>query len=293
LTVVTVRYQGRMGNRLFQYCLGRIIAEHRGYALDAPPIEGFPATARTVGGARVRLPWRFLWGHRVDLARVLADPRRRRVVLRGYFLNWAYYREHADRLRAWLGYPADCGVAGEGDALVMIRLSDYQRCGGVLSWSYYELVLAQLRCRRLFFTTDQPDHPLAQRLARLGARRIDADPLATLRIGAACSTIVMSNSTYAWWLAFLGRPQEVWFPMANHIGEGAWALNRLADGVDLRIDEPAYRVVYNIPAGDSVEPRGRLVALDDAALAEVDPRRRPLIAAAAAAHRRAKAYLLV
>ena len=48
--MIEVRYQGRLGNHLFQYCFGRILAEKMGYKLKADPIPGFPATSVPVEG---------------------------------------------------------------------------------------------------------------------------------------------------------------------------------------------------------------------------------------------------
>lgn len=45
--MIEVRYRNRLGNNLFQYALGRILAEEKGYALKAAPIAGFPQHAAT------------------------------------------------------------------------------------------------------------------------------------------------------------------------------------------------------------------------------------------------------
>lgn len=36
--MVEVKYLGRLGNHLFTYATARVIAEHLGYALHAPPV---------------------------------------------------------------------------------------------------------------------------------------------------------------------------------------------------------------------------------------------------------------
>ncbi len=40
LNMIEVRYKGRLGNNLFQYCFGRILAESLGFTLKAEYIEG-------------------------------------------------------------------------------------------------------------------------------------------------------------------------------------------------------------------------------------------------------------
>ncbi len=48
--MVEVKYIGRLGNNLFQYCFARILAQGLGYKLKAEPIAGFPNTKKEVEG---------------------------------------------------------------------------------------------------------------------------------------------------------------------------------------------------------------------------------------------------
>ena len=41
-------YKALIGNNMFQYCLGRILAEELGFALQAEAIPGFPNTAERI-----------------------------------------------------------------------------------------------------------------------------------------------------------------------------------------------------------------------------------------------------
>ena len=54
--MISVNYTGRMGNNMFQYCIGRIMAEKMGYALSAKPISGFDGTLEKIDGLRYDKP---------------------------------------------------------------------------------------------------------------------------------------------------------------------------------------------------------------------------------------------
>ena len=97
--MVEVQYRGRLGNRLFQYCFGRIVAEGLGFALHAEPIPGFAGTAEAVRGAIHERPVVTLEHHVVDLEALLGDPRPRRIVAHGYFQRYEYYRAFRDVIR--------------------------------------------------------------------------------------------------------------------------------------------------------------------------------------------------
>jgi hypothetical protein len=288
--MVTVRYRGQRGNQLFQYCLGRILAEKRGYALRAASIDGFDATRQVVDGRKVLLPWRKLRGHKIDFQAALDAPGHRRWKLDGYFLNYAYYGAHAERIREWFA-PAVGGrcesweqhTPGPEDLLVMVRLRDFVTCGAALAWSYFKTVLEEARYQRLFITSDELDHEFLRQFAPYQPTFVDAGPLDTLKLAARFKRLAISNSTFGWWAAFLGQQDEVWYPIPDHVAEGAWALNRLADGVDLRIDDPRFRYVYGVPTlAEPGAPAQRLVPLADS------PR-----AAHAAFHQRSQAYCMV
>jgi hypothetical protein len=57
--MIEVRYKGQLGNNMFQYCLGRILAEELGFALQAGPISGFSNTEEKIGGLQSRSLSRF------------------------------------------------------------------------------------------------------------------------------------------------------------------------------------------------------------------------------------------
>lgn len=67
--MVQVRWHGRLGNQLFQYAIGRIIAEMLGYQLNSPPLSGFPATKDRVSGTVVP-NYRHLNGQSLDLEEI-------------------------------------------------------------------------------------------------------------------------------------------------------------------------------------------------------------------------------
>jgi len=60
--VIEVRYKARLGNNLFQYCLGRILAEELAFELHAQAIPGFPNTAQRVNGSNCDGPEQILSG---------------------------------------------------------------------------------------------------------------------------------------------------------------------------------------------------------------------------------------
>ena len=239
--MVEVRYRGRFGNRLFQYCFARIIAEELGFGLQADAIPGFPGTAETVSGATHGDPIMTLTGHVADLAAILRDRSPRRIVLDGYFQRYEYYRPHRDLIRdRWLRFeraaPPD---VAPGDLAMHVRLGDYIRPHrAALPMSYYESILARAPYDRLILCTDDPDDPFLERFAPYRPIVRRAGEREDFLLLCAARRMVLSQSSFSWWAAFFSAAEEIYFPLP---AEGFWSRGRTE--IDLRVDEPRYRYV--------------------------------------------------
>ena len=239
--LISVLYQDQAGNRLFQYCLARIIAEHLGFALQAAPIPGFPGTIEAVQGRALQSPVQLLQSHRIDLAAVLADRSPRRIVLKGWFQRYAYFQPHTAAIRLWLHRPA--GTADRPhprDLVVHVRRRDYLWHGWALPFSWYEQMIEQRRFRDLILVTDDPTDPFFWRFRRYKPILRSQSAVADFDYLLAARQLALSPSSFAWWAAFLGQAEWIGFPVPC---EGIWAADN-EEGVDLRVwDDPRHTLL--------------------------------------------------
>lgn len=239
--LINVLYQDQRGNQLFQYCLGRIIAEHLGFALQAAPIPGFPGTNEVVRGRTLLSPVQMLQGHRIDLPALLADHTPRRIVLRGWFQRYVYFQPYAALIRRWLTRPASIADRPHPrDLVVHVRRRDYLWHGWALPFSWYEQLIEQRSFRNLILVTDDPADPFFWRFRRYHPtlRSVSAD--ADFDYLLAARQLALSPSSFAWWAAFLGQAEWIGFPVPC---VGLWALEN-QEGVDLRVwDDPRHTLL--------------------------------------------------
>jgi hypothetical protein len=289
---VHVLHVGRLGNNLFQYVLGRIIAEHHGYSLECanariedfcpagrlpeglgPPgvMEylareygvGASGTLRDLGpelfsadlqvaGRRFTAPSEAHcirlgddWGGQTfDLPALLADTSPRQIRLAGFFQRFEYYAGHRQRIRTWLR----CRAMGSPfavrrhDVLINLRRgSDFDALNWTLPLSYYEQILSGLSpLGQVYVIGTGIDAHVRQRLRPFHPIYYPGSVAAHFSFFRQFRRIVISNSTFAWWAAFLADAEEIYAPRSTN--PAVYGFTGFGD-VDLHMREPRYREV--------------------------------------------------
>lgn len=254
--MIQVIYNGGLGNMLFQYCFGRILAQTLGYRLDAKPIRGFEGTRDIIDGKDFSGPVEVvLRGQRPDLK--LVDQARNanaKIVLTGYFQRYEYYEPYANEVRKWL-HVSDpiLDKVGKNDVVISMRRGrDYIPRFG-LPLSYYEGALASTFYEDVHICTNEPDDPFVKYFVRKygakvrpggfrGGKITDSyfeEALDNFCFIKKFNKIIISNSSFAWWASYLSNAEEIFFPRP---ATGMWAPNDpISRNMALEVNEPRYR----------------------------------------------------
>lgn len=240
--MVEVRYKARLGNNLFQYCLGRIIAEELGHSLSAPPIPGFPSTNQLVTGDCASEPIQTVVGHRISLQGILSDRTPRKIILDGWFQRAEYYRPYRDRIRDWLAFdPAVCVPKLENDVVVHVRRTDYITVGWALPYSFYSEAIQRILPDggRVWIVTDDPSDPFFRHFRSFRPRFYTGTALQQMALMTQSPRLVISQSTFSWWPAFLGNHDSVVCPNPSF---GCWSGKGESAEIDL-IEGNGFQVI--------------------------------------------------
>lgn len=239
--MVEVIYDGNLGNNLFQYCFGRILAEKLGYCLNAQPISGFPGTYDRVSGhdnngARKVI----VRGQKVDAEIFRPHGPPRHIVLTGYFQRAEYYIDHQTEIRRWLRLPKQTFDRVSPTDLVMgvRRGRDYIPQHG-LPLSFYEDALRLCSYDNLFICTNDASDRFVQYLAsKYGATVRPPNPLDNFAFIGQFRHIIISNSTFLWWAAFLSDANQIIVPRPQN---GFWSQNDpVSRDIQLEIADERY-----------------------------------------------------
>jgi hypothetical protein len=276
---IEVKYLGHLGNNLFQYALGRLLAEELGNELRCAAATEHPGWSRVerlsgivdrlsswsarfadapqrIAGRRVDgAPLRYVFGetpgwggHGINLPYVRREARSRPLVLHGYFQRSAYYHPHRERIRRWYRFPhRGTGPAlGPRDLLVHLRQSpDMFVLDRAIDLGFYTALLAGMNFNRVYVCGLGLDRRVRAALAPFEPIYLDLPAPDTLELMSRAPRIVLANSTFSWWGAFLSDADEVIFPRPVR---DVWSADR--PEIDLEVPEARYRYIDDVPLSD-------------------------------------------
>jgi hypothetical protein len=267
---VEVTFIGRLGNNLFQYALGRIVAEHLGFELTCresplPPAAArshkdtqsatlcsvasqFPNAPLSISGSRYSCPiegftlrragsWN---GQTIDLAKVLADRSPRKIRLGGFFQRYEYYQLHLERIRSWFATTPgkENHPISSQDVLLNVRGgADFQREGWTLDPTYYVSALKRMTgVGTIFVCGVGISAGIRATLAPFNPVYVDGAPMDHFRLIQRFNRIVVPNSTFSWWAALLSSASEIYIPEVADKSRYSFKTAH----VDLEVDDGRY-----------------------------------------------------
>ncbi len=273
---VEVTMTGRLGNNLFQYAIGRIIAEHHRFELicKAPELPDlsfmgreldiggsatlnglhnlFPNAPLHISGRRTENPIEnfdkhmdHLWNsHTIDLEGLLANHTPRKIRLLGNFQRYEYFNRLQDSIRHWFYFrPPSCPYDPRyRDVLLNIRRGyDFWANDATLSLDYYHQALRQLPdVGTVFVCGTGLDDQVRLSLSEYSPVYYEATPAEHFGFIKRFNRIILSNSTFAWWAAFLSDASEILGPRST---VDCWLGLSNAGGANLNMNEPRYQEI--------------------------------------------------
>ncbi len=235
--MIKINYRGRLGNNLFQYAFSRLVADCFGYKLcsDLPPNPILRATPIKNGKIFITSPVIIKDGEGNYFPESLEE---RTYITDGYYQNIDYYKDKRDEVKSFFRYHIPEKINFD-DIVIHVRLKDYKIFGDggtVIHPCYYIEALKKESFRKVYVVTDEPsDKEYFSFLAGYEHEFFSGSSLISFYFLMGFNRMVMGNSSFSWWAAFLGNPSKVytfkpWIKYCSHINklwdvENAVALN--------------------------------------------------------------------
>jgi len=242
--MITTTFKGGLGNQMFQYAIGRIIAEAKGHKLEIndpdnrrqqlldtfPNAIGIDGDATKENTLNVAPDLQYL-----DLPAVRGHSGH--VFLHGYWQKHYYYTPHKEKLKEWFTFDDSKYQKPDPDDLVLhVRLGDQLKpnpIGLPPSAETYVELLKQIPHKRCILVSDEPDEPFLAPVRHF--------PTVVTKIGKQmedfamikhAKRVIISQSTFAWWASFLGDAETIWAPVTTD-GRILWKSCPAVQDVDL------------------------------------------------------------
>jgi len=237
-----------LGNRLFQYCWSREIAERKGYGLVCEPILGFPTTYNNIIGIEktdniyITPPATQIF----DMENIYNH--NGQIIIYGYSQRYEFYINNKENIRKWLFIENEeiYEKPDIDDIVLNIRLGDYVGLGWDLPMDYYTEILKNETYKNAIIVCDEPQNPKLSVLKDMGCIIQDNSNHGRMKFLADfvfvknAKKCIIANSTFSWWATFLGNSEKIYFPCKKY----PWISNPGKDDVDLRVyDEERYKFV--------------------------------------------------
>lgn len=266
---VEVQFRGRLGNNLFQYAFGRIVATELDLAFQCfresrlsqrlvkratleDVVESFPNAPLYLNGRRVRSPTmsfcvgqRGWQGQRISMSTMLSDRTPRRIRLSGYFQRFEYYEPYMQQIRRWFEVRPSSVVGpavSANDVLINVRGgNDFATEGWCLPASYYLTALANMENVRTVYACGVGDiNMILRALSKYKPVVVSGTAIEHFVLFRKFRRIILSNSTFAWWASLLSDADVICGPRSHN--PGFYSFTGFRD-VDLDMRSPRYREI--------------------------------------------------
>jgi hypothetical protein len=261
------RINNGLGNKMFEYALGRILAVQLGFRLEAKPIQGFSNTNKLVDGKAYRkedgYPLEVIRGHDHDIYQTLQDKSPREIQVCWPVQRYDYYKGHVVQIKKWFKIERATFKPEIEDVVIHIRRGDYlqhavksDKRGYPLPYDFYRKILSQIKYRKIYIVTDDPHDNFLGNFKGYNAKILSSfqnpkggwqeqkkgnnekyliSQIEDFKIIKEFKRIILSASSFSWWAAFLSDAKEVYFPIPK---KGYWSDNR--PDIELRVPEKRY-----------------------------------------------------
>ena len=216
--MITIDYFGRTGNQIFQWCFGRLFAEKNGLGIITKPPEFFY-------NVKPALPGKM----NMDIGEEIVDDTHRRshtddylvngyedrnVRLHGYFQDVKYYQDR-EKIKGFFELPPITNK-NTRDIVIHLRLCDYwwNRVRSVMHPKWYWNIVRKERYGHCYIVVEphETNRKYLEHLQSMIRRStvVSKTAFEDFDFIRSFDRIVCSNSTFAWWAAYLSDASKIW-----------------------------------------------------------------------------------
>lgn len=235
----------RMGNRMFQYGLGYILKSIRNCEMYHSGVPNFNIISNNKLPSDSSLRTSTYGQNYLDIDELKNTDKD--IIIDSYVQKAEYYVGFKDILRdAYNWHPQD--TLNKDSLVVHIRETDYTQINSFLGYEIYKRIIDDSGFTNIVIVTDNSSCETVQRLISEGCALnsngyvdtftpiCDDRGMLDFNTLMYSENILISQSSFSWWSAFLGDHKKVIFPFTTK--PSLWKINPGLDDIDLFYQSP-------------------------------------------------------
>jgi hypothetical protein len=231
---------GRMGNRMFQYAFGYIIAQEKQCSLFSEGLPNFNIQNNFKELPENSIRTSSYGKNYVNFKELINTDKD--VIVDSFVQKAFYYTPYQEILKKTFNIQKK-KLDNKNQLVVHIRETDYKDINCFLGYKFYKHLITQSGFTDVVIVTDNSNCETVQRLVTEGCKLYtegyvsrfehtsDDRGMFDFNFLLCSSSIAISQSSFSWWTAFLGDPNKIFFPFSKE--KGMWKLIPDTDDVDL------------------------------------------------------------
>ena len=234
--MITIKADGRLGNRLQYFVLGMYLHEITGMQFIPERLEGFVNTYTTKPGTinlnQIRTSSMYYNINFFDLLKSCNSG----LIVDTMILRYELFKSFGDKIRNYLTIDnEDKYEKPNPDDLIMhIRLGDYHYAGGcaVTDKNLYMEAIKRESPSRCIILTDSPNDPYLNDFRNIGCEIRSGSTLGDFVYMKYAKKICVSKSTYSWTAAYISDADRIYLPISDN--KWPYYVNPTQDEPDMR-----------------------------------------------------------
>jgi len=234
---------GRMGNRMFQFAFGYILAKARNCQLYHEALPNFNIEDKYGAPVDNITTTRSMGNHKVDFNKLISDPNT--IIVDSFLQRAEYFIKHRDSLRDAFNIK-ELDTINKDYLVVHIRETDYTLIDTFLGYDFYKSLIDDSGFTKIKIVTDNSDCDTVKKLASEGCELVtegnvdkfefhsNKRSISDFKTLLYSENIALSQSSFSWMAAFLGYHKKIIFPFSTKVD--MWPIEPGKDDVDLFFD---------------------------------------------------------
>lgn len=216
--MVTIKYNGRLGNNLFQYISALIFSKKFGLSLNTNFIDPHFNLPQSNGANY--LNDKIIVNDSNFLELLSSDKiESRHYVFDGFFQIKDFVLNYKDEIKSLFNLSYE--KTNREDVFVMYRIGDIGGVRQMLPLEFYENSLKNLSPKKGYISSDSPFHPNVIKLSNdFNLTIYQNSPAETIQFAKNFNNLVLSEGSFSWWIGLLSNADNIYYNQRERFWHG-------------------------------------------------------------------------